>query len=300
MTVGSENISSEELYNVVCGAASQDPAQLQTSSKRLKELLDSPGALDILHQIATQRDVPLAVRQQSIIQFRNGINNHWRSRKCVIYRLWYASPWRRFFDRLLSDEQRSQIKLRSLTLLDEPDDMVGIRLVKSTRFKLMWMYSRFQNTMYLSSGRSSDRTLPRTGALQWYWPYYVYWNTVPCRPTLIPHLMSILNSHIESRFVKNDLNTPVLPMRRSLQILNGILKEFMPIRTPIMVGFASQVRKRAPCEYWSRLICDGRWWKKWGIHYAIIMLWLQPHSHPLCFRQLSMILASQKTSCWLT
>lgn len=90
--MGSENISSEELYNVVCGAASQDPAQLQTSSKRLKELLDSPGALDILHQIATQRDVPLAVRQQSIIQFRNGINNHWRSRKCVIYRLWYASP----------------------------------------------------------------------------------------------------------------------------------------------------------------------------------------------------------------
>lgn len=78
-----ETFSPEELYNVLCGAASQDPAQVQESAKRLKEILDLPGAFDTLYEIAAQRTVPLPVRQQSIIQFKNSALGHWRSRKCV-------------------------------------------------------------------------------------------------------------------------------------------------------------------------------------------------------------------------
>lgn len=74
-------VSPEELFNVVCGAASQNPAQVQASTTRLKELLDIPGAYDLLHEIAATKTVALQVRQQAIIQFKNAATGHWRSRK---------------------------------------------------------------------------------------------------------------------------------------------------------------------------------------------------------------------------
>ena len=76
-----QQVTPEELYNVVCGAASQDPKQVQSSTTRLKEILEIPGAYDVLHEIATQKTLPLQVRQQAIIQFKNGTTGHWRSRK---------------------------------------------------------------------------------------------------------------------------------------------------------------------------------------------------------------------------
>ena len=74
-------VSPEELYSVVCGAASQNPSEVQASTTRLKELLERPGAYDILHEIAAQKSVPLQVRQQAMIQFKNATTGHWRSRK---------------------------------------------------------------------------------------------------------------------------------------------------------------------------------------------------------------------------
>lgn len=76
-----EHVSPEELYNVVLGAASQDPALLVASTERLKAMLDAFGTFDGLNLIATQRSLPLNVRQQSIIQFKNSALSHWRSRK---------------------------------------------------------------------------------------------------------------------------------------------------------------------------------------------------------------------------
>ena len=76
-----QQVTPEELYNAVCGAASQNPAQVQASTTRLKELLEIPGAYDYLHEIATQRTLPVQVRQQAIIQFKNAATGHWRSRK---------------------------------------------------------------------------------------------------------------------------------------------------------------------------------------------------------------------------
>jgi Importin-beta N-terminal domain len=73
-------VSLEEVYSVVTAATSQDPTQIKNATDRLKEILERPGALDCLHEIAIQKTVPLQVRQQSIIQFKNNAG-HWRSRR---------------------------------------------------------------------------------------------------------------------------------------------------------------------------------------------------------------------------
>jgi hypothetical protein len=71
-------------------ASSQDPNQVQASSKRLKEMLEMFGTYDALHEIAAQRMVPLPIRQQAIIQFKNAALNHWRSRKLALDSLIHA------------------------------------------------------------------------------------------------------------------------------------------------------------------------------------------------------------------
>jgi len=79
-----ESVSPAELYNVITAAASQDFVQVQASTSRLKEMLDLSGAYDALHEIAAEKSIPLQVRQQSIIQFKNVALTHWRSRKSAI------------------------------------------------------------------------------------------------------------------------------------------------------------------------------------------------------------------------
>jgi len=78
-----EHVSPHELYDVMTAASSQDPIQVRTSSARLKQMLDMFGTFNALHEIAAQRTVPLIVRQQSIIQFKNAALGHWKSRKLV-------------------------------------------------------------------------------------------------------------------------------------------------------------------------------------------------------------------------
>ena len=47
-----QNVNPEELYNVICAAASQDPAQIKASADRLKQLLEMMGTFDTLSEIA--------------------------------------------------------------------------------------------------------------------------------------------------------------------------------------------------------------------------------------------------------
>ncbi|KAJ7129521.1 armadillo-type protein [Mycena epipterygia] len=102
-----QTVSADEVYQVMTGAASQDPALFQASSARLKEMLDMFGIYDALHEIAAQRAVTLQIRQQSIIQFKNSALSHWRSRK------------------VLSDDQRMRIRARCFTFLDEEDELIA-------------------------------------------------------------------------------------------------------------------------------------------------------------------------------
>ncbi|KII94850.1 hypothetical protein PLICRDRAFT_47858 [Plicaturopsis crispa FD-325 SS-3] len=102
-----ETVSPNELYDVVCGTASQDYTVMQKSSERLKQMCDMLGTYDGLHAIAAERTVPLAVRTQSIIQFKNVALSHWRVRK------------------YLTDEQKATIRARCMTFLEEEDDTIA-------------------------------------------------------------------------------------------------------------------------------------------------------------------------------
>lgn len=175
-TAQTETFSPEELYDVVCGAASQDPRQVQASAARLKELLELPGAYDTLHEIAAQNTVPLAVRQQSIIQFKNAALSHWKSRK------------------LLNDEQRTRIRGRCLALLDESDDVISEC-----------------NEFIMSKIARSD--LPNN------WP------------NLLPTLLEVINANVRERYAGASTGQ-ALVLRRSLEVLNAILKELAGVKLP--------------------------------------------------------------------
>lgn len=87
-----ERSSPEEVYNVICAAASQDPARMKASTDRLKELLEMAGTFDALSEIAATRTLPVPVRQQAIIQLKNSSLNHWKSRKYVVFALQVYLP----------------------------------------------------------------------------------------------------------------------------------------------------------------------------------------------------------------
>ena len=70
----------EEVFTVVTGATSQDPALLKASTDQLKLILERPGTLDFLHEIAAQKAVPPVVRQQSIIQVKNNLK-YWKAKR---------------------------------------------------------------------------------------------------------------------------------------------------------------------------------------------------------------------------
>ncbi|KAI0638247.1 ARM repeat-containing protein [Trametes polyzona] len=163
-------VSPEELFDVVCGAASQNPAQVQQSTTRLKELLEVPGAYDILHEIAATKTVALQVRQQAIIQFKNAATGHWRSRK------------------LLSPENKARIRDRCLTFLDETDDIISEC-----------------NTLVVAKIARQD--------------YPVSW------PGLMSHLIGAINTSIEGRATGTVPNATLI-LRRSLEVLNAVLKEY--------------------------------------------------------------------------
>ena len=81
MSAPVQTVSPAELYETIVGASSQDVTQVQASSQRLKQMLETFGAYDALQEIAARPDVPLIIRKQAIIQFKNVVVHHWRSRK---------------------------------------------------------------------------------------------------------------------------------------------------------------------------------------------------------------------------
>jgi hypothetical protein len=125
-----QHVSIQEVYAVVAGAASQDPKEMSASAARLKDLMDhQPGTLDLLQQIAAQKTAPLHIRQLSIIQVKNVVSTLWRSRRSVnpsavssvapVSSVVFITHIR-----LVLDDQRSAVRNRCLTLLDEEDDVV--------------------------------------------------------------------------------------------------------------------------------------------------------------------------------
>ena len=77
------SVNPTELLQVISDASAQDPQRVQLAATRLKELFQFYGTFEGLQEIAAQRELPLAVRQQAIIQFKNSALSHWKSRKHV-------------------------------------------------------------------------------------------------------------------------------------------------------------------------------------------------------------------------
>jgi hypothetical protein len=77
-------VSPAELYEVIVAACSQNYSQIQASGHRLKQMFEMFGTFDALQDIAARPNTPLPIRLQAIIQFKNTVVNHWRSRKCVL------------------------------------------------------------------------------------------------------------------------------------------------------------------------------------------------------------------------
>ncbi|KIP12739.1 hypothetical protein PHLGIDRAFT_97377 [Phlebiopsis gigantea 11061_1 CR5-6] len=173
-----QSVNPEELYNAICDAASQDPVKIKNAYDKLKRMLEMVGAFDTLSQITTQRNLPLPVRKQSIIQLKNSSLGHWKSRK------------------LMTDDQRTNIKRRCLELLYEPDDVIAgcnkVILAKVARYE-----------------------------------YPASW------PTLLDDMVNIINSTMQTRYVASPQTaTPeaYTALKRSLEALNAVLKEFVNIK----------------------------------------------------------------------
>ncbi|KAF9476494.1 ARM repeat-containing protein [Pholiota conissans] len=187
MGVQVQTVSPAELYEAIVGASSQNIIQVQASSQRLKQLLDMFGSYDALQEISSRVDVPLHIRQQAIIQFKNVVVHHWRSRK------------------LLSDEHRSRIRQRCLLFVDEVDDTIAEC-----------------NDIVVSKLARSD--------------YPNAW------PSLITDLVKMIDPNLQKRYIQN-IEDPrdTLRLRRSLKLLNGILKEFASIKLPNGIKAMAQI-----------------------------------------------------------
>ncbi|TFY59275.1 hypothetical protein EVJ58_g5888 [Rhodofomes roseus] len=172
-STSAETFSPEELYNVVCGAASQDPTQLQASATRLKEILQLPGAFETLYEIASQRTVPLAVRQQSIIQFKNNAVNS---------------------SQMITGNAYVRGACHCLTNLT----MFARQIAEC-------------NEVIVAKIARND--MPQN------WP------------ALIPNLLGTIGTNIDARYGGGQGGSTI-QLRRSLEVLNAILKEMMSVKLP--------------------------------------------------------------------
>ena len=73
-----------ELHQIVAASASQDPSVMLAASTRLKDALKIPGTLNELHNIASNRDLPLPIRQLCMLQCKNEMPTQWRQRKYAL------------------------------------------------------------------------------------------------------------------------------------------------------------------------------------------------------------------------
>jgi hypothetical protein len=78
---GTSAPSPDELLQIVIGSTSQDPVTMKANDGRLKEMVQLPGVLVLLYEFAVQRELPVPVRLQCILQFKNNAVSQWRSRR---------------------------------------------------------------------------------------------------------------------------------------------------------------------------------------------------------------------------
>jgi hypothetical protein len=126
-----EPASSQEVYQALCGAASQDAGIVQSSTQLLQGYQDRPGSYDQLHSIAAERtSVPLDVRRMAIIQFKNGALGVWKNKRHVL--LIHCQSEQLLtalfesYCRLFTEDLRANIRARTMSFLYEEDNIVSL------------------------------------------------------------------------------------------------------------------------------------------------------------------------------
>lgn len=79
-----ETVSKDELFQVLCNSIAQDPRLIKDAADRLAKMVKMAGTFDGLSLIASERSVPILVRQQAILQFKNQALPNWRNRMQVL------------------------------------------------------------------------------------------------------------------------------------------------------------------------------------------------------------------------
>lgn len=169
-----EPASPQEVYQALCGAASQDAATVQVSSQLLLGYQDHPGTYDQLHSIAAQRNstpsVPLDVRRMAIIQFKNGALNVWKNKRyssinpvitAADHAIWV-------FCRLFPEHLRTNVRARTMSFLYEEDNIVCPLMFQSSgsvhqtvtrlRITMPSLSPRSREQIFLHNGTSGDMT----------------------------------------------------------------------------------------------------------------------------------------------
>ena len=80
------------------------------------------------------------------------------------------------------------------------------------------------------------------------------------RPALMPTLMNTIGTNIDARYGGGQGGSPI-QLRRSLEILNAILKEFMSVKLPsglkVMGAVSSDVHSSGPSPQLSVSLCKN-------------------------------------------
>jgi len=76
-------VQSEDVLRVLQLLSSQDPQVFKNAEEQLKQFGEQPGTWDLVHHHASQKNLPLNLRKQALIQFKNVAISRWRSRKLV-------------------------------------------------------------------------------------------------------------------------------------------------------------------------------------------------------------------------
>ena len=144
--------------------------------------------------------------------------------------------------RFLSDEQRSRMRMRCWAFLDEEDDVVS--LIRFTRpsfvcqvtppgFQLPRAHSGEDISAGLSYAmvtHSSHSDVPAVSLI------------IP-RPSLIPDLFTAINQGFSTCYGPTPVEgPPLLRLKRSLQLLNAILKELSAVKVPSGIKALGMVR----------------------------------------------------------
>ncbi len=134
-----------------------------------------------------------------------------------------------FTFRVLTEEQRTRIRGRCFALLDEEDEIVGIHIfLRLADLSDRPLQISGCNEIIVSKIARHDFPTP--------WSVFCYYSTkrellTSTRPSFFDDLMDVIDARLTARYSVGQENPQdALVLRRSLGILNAVIKEFASVK----------------------------------------------------------------------